>query len=209
MIKPGTIEDGYIFVGGDPAQEGNWRPVQSVKNEDAAQLTKAKDAATRAQTFGGYAEQFLERNRETGTGWFGPAQGLFPGKSGANIKAMNALQSRAAPMLRQAGDPSTKEMEMYKRGFPSTWNFGDANLEIVKDIRKDTAKAAAKASWLEKWGQTTGSLAGADAAFENWWASRQSPKASNSAPPPIAPPPRPKSGAAAMSDDQIKKALGF
>jgi hypothetical protein len=29
------------------------------------------------------------------------------------------------------------------------------------------------------------------------------------APPPIAPPPRPKSGAAAMSDDQIKKALGF
>jgi hypothetical protein len=189
MIKPGTIEDGYIFVGGDPAQQANWRPAQTLKDADATQLTKARDAAVRAQAFGGLAEQFLERNREAGTGWFGPAQGLFPGKSGSNVKAMNAIQSRAAPMLRQAGDPSTKEMEMYKSGFPSTWNFGDANLEIVKDIRKETAKVAARASWLEKWGQTTGSLAGADAAFENWWASRQSPKASKSSPPLPGPPP--------------------
>jgi hypothetical protein len=205
MIKPGTIEDGYIFVGGDPAQQANWRPAQTLKDADATQLTKARDAAVRAQAFGGLAEQFLERNREAGTGWFGPAQGLFPGKSGSNVKAMNAIQSRAAPMLRQAGDPSTKEMEMYKSGFPSTWNFGDANLEIVKDIRKETAKVAARASWLEKWGQTTGSLAGADAAFENWWASRQSPKAA----PLPGPAPRPKSGASALSDDELKKALGF
>jgi hypothetical protein len=205
MIKPGTIEDGYIFVGGDPAQQANWRPAQTLKDADATQLTKARDAAARAQTFGGYAEQFLERNRETGTGPLGFVQGWFPGKSGANIGAMNALQSRAAPMLRQAGDPSTKEMEMYKRGFPSPQNWGGANLEIVKDIRKDTAKAAARASWLEKWGQTTGSLAGADAAFENWWSSRQSPKAA----PLPGPAPRPKSGASALSDDELKKALGF
>lgn len=105
---------------------------------------------------------------------------------------MNAIQSRAAPMLRQAGDPSTKEMEMYKSGFPSTWNFGDANLEIVKDIRKETAKAAARASWLEKWGQTTGSLTGGDAAFETWWASRSA--GGQKKAPPIAPPPAANTG---------------
>lgn len=169
---PGTVEDGYIFIGGDPSQQTNWRPVQTLKEADASQLNKVRDAATRAQTFGGYAEQFLDRNRQTGTGPLAFMQGWFPSAAGANIGAMNALQSRAAPMLRQAGDPSTKEMEMYKKGFPSPQNFGSANEAIVKDIRKETAKVAARASWMEKWGQTTGSLTGADAAFEQWWANR-------------------------------------
>jgi hypothetical protein len=180
--RPGTVEDGYIFVGGDPGQEANWRPVQTLTGPDAAQLNTVREAAARARTFGGYADQFLDRNRETGTGPLAFMQGWLPTKAGANIGAMNALQSRAAPMLRQAGDPSTKEMEMYKKGFPSPNNYGPANEAIVKDIRKDTSRAAARAAWLEKWGQTTGSLTGGDAAFETWWASR------------IAPPPGGKAG---------------
>ena len=53
MIKPGTIEDGYIFVGGDPAQEGNWRPVQKVGSQDAAAISDMRGAATRSQNFAG------------------------------------------------------------------------------------------------------------------------------------------------------------
>lgn len=174
--RPGTVEDGYIFIGGDPGEQANWRPVQALKEADATQLNKVREDAARAQKFGGYAEQFLQRNRQTGTGPLAFMQGMFPSASGANIGAMNALQSRAAPMLRQAGDPSTKEMEMYKKGFPSTWYYGPTNKEIVGDIRKDTSRAAARAAWLEKWGQTTGSLAGADAAFEQWWSSRSGSK---------------------------------
>lgn len=190
--RPGTVEDGFIFIGGDPGQEANWRPVQTLEGADVAQLTKARDAAQRAQSFYGMAEQFMERNRRTGTGPLAFVQGALPGTAGSDIRAMTALQARAAPMLRTAGDPSTKEMEMYKAGFPSPANWRESNQAIVADLNRETSKAAARASYLEKWGQTTGSLAGADAAFERWWANRSA--GGQKKPPPVAPPPRAAGG---------------
>jgi hypothetical protein len=213
MIKPGTIEDGYIFVGGDPAQEGNWRPVQKVGSQDAAAISDMRGAATRSQNFATMADQFMALNRQTGTG---PARvaglgELLPGKTSANLQAMQAIASRAAPSMRVPGSGATsdKDMALYMASFPKITNWGGSNAEVTKGLKQEASKTAARAAWAEKWAQTTGSLNGADAAFENWWTSRQSPKASKSAPPLPGPAPRPKTGAGAMSDDQIRKALGF
>jgi len=193
MIKPGTIEDGYIFVGGDPAQEGNWRPVQKVGSQDAAAISDMRGAATRSQNFATMADQFMALNRQTGTG---PARvaglgELLPSKTSANLQAMQAIASRAAPSMRVPGSGSTsdKDMALYMASFPKITNWGGSNAEVTKGLKQEAAKTAARAAWAEKWAQTTGSLAGSDAAFENWWASRQSPKASKSSPPLPGPPP--------------------
>lgn len=193
MIKPGTIEDGYIFVGGDPAQQANWRPVQKVGSQDAAAISDMRGAATRSQNFATMADQFMALNRQTGTGparSFGLGE-LLPGKTSANLQAMEAIASRAAPSMRVPGSGATsdKDMALYMASFPKITNWGGSNAEVTKGLKQEASKTAARAAWAEKWAQTTGSLNGADTAFENWWTSRQSPKASKSAAPLPGPPP--------------------
>ena len=70
----------------------------------------------------------------------------------------------------------------------------------------------ARLAWNDAWFREKGNMKGAEEAFNRWWAnySKTNPeKATKAFPRSAPPPPRVKSGAAALSDDQIKKALGF
>lgn len=208
---PGTIEDGYIFVGGDPGKQSSWRPVQTPDRQEAAALADMREAANRTQNFSNMAQQFMALNRQTGTGpgrVFGLGE-LLPSKTSANLQAMQSIASRAAPSMRVPGSGATsdKDMALYLASFPKITNWGGSNQQIARELAKDAERSAARAAYNEKWVQTTGSLDGADAAFERWWANRQAGGAKR--PAPVSAPPRPKSGAAAMSDDQIKKELGY
>jgi hypothetical protein len=202
--RPGTVEDGYIFVGGDPGQEANWRPVQKVSSQDASAIADMRGAATRSQNFATMADQFMDLNRQTGTGparSFGLGE-LLPSKTAANLQAMEAIASRAAPSMRVPGSGATsdKDMALYMASFPKVTNWGGSNAEVTKGLKQDASKTAARAAWAEKWTQTTGSLTGADAAFETWWAGRSA--GGQKKAPPIAPPPGGNTGGGVISYDQ-------
>jgi hypothetical protein len=176
MIKPGTVEDGFIFIGGDPGQQANWRPVQKLNAQDSAAMSDIRGASGRAQNFANMANEFMRLNRQTGTGP-GRALGLgelLPSKTASNLQAMEAIASRAAPSMRVPGSGSTsdKDMALYLASFPKITNWGGSNAEVARGLNQEASKAAARAAYVEKWAQTTGSIAGADAAFENYWASR-------------------------------------
>ena len=204
--RPGTVEDGYIFVGGDPSQEANWRPVQKVGSQDAASISDMRAAAARSQNFATMADQFMGLNQQTGTGparSFGLGE-ILPSKTSANLQAMKAIASRAAPSMRVPGSGATsdKDMALYMASFPKVTNWGGSNAEVTRGLKEDAAKTAARAAWAEKWAQTSGTLTGADPAFETWWSSRQTPasKPAGKTPPPIPEAPRASSGPTVPSD---------
>jgi hypothetical protein len=197
---PGTVEDGFIFVGGDPSQQTNWRPVQKLGSQDAEALSGMRAASTRAQNFAGMADQFMALNRKTGTGPIraGGMGELLPSETAANLQAMKAIGARAAPSMRPPGSGATsdKDMALYQSAFPKVTNWGGSNAEVTRGLKEDASKTAARAAWAEKWAQTSGSLTGADTAFETWWSSRQNPasKPAGKTPPPINAPPSANSG---------------
>ena len=211
---PGTVEDGYIFLGGDPSQQTNWRPVKSTSTADAKAIADLREEAARKGNFASQAQQFMQLNRETGTGpgrSFGLGT-LMPSQTSSNIQAMQAIASRAAPAMRAPGSGATsdKDMSLYLASFPKVTNWGGSNQQITRTLSEDASRSAARAAFVEKWAQVNGNIVGADAAFDKYWSSRGNrPAAKPAQLPGPNTAPRPKSGAAALSDDQIKKALGF
>lgn len=124
-----------------------------------------------------------------------------PGLSAANPMDLSDGQSRdAAPReaFYRSPDGATRKNVSGDAGNPIVWTPSDDPQKARKD---------AKLAWNDRWYQRRGNLDGADAAFNQWWASYSG--GGQKKAPQIAPPPRANSGAAALSDDQIKKALGF
>lgn len=174
---------------GKPAlvrRKGKWYPVDQdpgAGGADSASMgdaekTRVKDAWKRAESklaVAQDAERFMDLNRKTGTGGLLAipylAETVAPFNS--NVSGMMALSNRMGPNFRQAGDPSTKEIQMYKRSAPNVDFPGNANARIQKDLQSDSDQASARAAFLDKWGQIKGTLAGGEEAFLRFWSQRQ------------------------------------
>lgn len=133
------------------------------------------------------AEKFvaLNKQKETG-GWLGVGTpwgsiGDIAASFDPNLAQMSALSNRMAPNFRQAGDPSTREMQMYKRSAPSIELPREANAQIQKDLQGDSDRAAAHAAFMDRWGQLNGTTAGGEEAFLRFWNQRQQKKAAPAA----------------------------
>ena len=79
---------------------------------------------------------------------------------------------------------------------------GNAGNPIVWTPESDPQKAYkdAKLAWNDRWFQRRGNLDGADAAFNQWWASQSG---GQKKAPPIAPPPRANNAFSGMSNEQV------
>ena len=89
------------------------------------------------------------------------------------VANMMAISNRMAPNFRQAGDPSTKELVMYKRSAPNVDFPGHTNAEIADDLKSKSTRENAHAAFLDSWANHHGTLAGADAAFLKFWTNWQ------------------------------------
>lgn len=133
-----------------------------------------------------------------------------PGLTPANPLDLTAGQSRdAAPrdIYYRSPDGATRKNVSGDAGNAILWTPGGN--ENPQKPRLD-----ARLAWNDAWFQRHGNMKGAEEAFNRWWAtySKANPEKATKAFPgarTVPPPPRVKSGAAALSDDQIKKALGF
>lgn len=156
-----------------PAKRGGGGLTEPDKNR----INKAWEAAKAAGAVARDANRFVELNEKQPTGGF---LGLnlpldlggvsdVAGMIDPEIASMNALSNRMAPNFRQAGDPSTKEIAMYRRSAPNVDIPGPANREIAMQLGADAGKSAARAAFIDRWGAQRGSLGGAEQAFEQWW----------------------------------------
>jgi hypothetical protein len=153
-------------------------------DQDAIQGAKDK-ARTSLQT-ATQAQRFVDLNRRNATG---PGAAISVGgfwglpkvnfadlgaamHGNADWQAMKSISSGTAPTMRipGSGSSSDTDVRLMKEGFPSVTNYGDANVTIKKRFQADSNKDAAYAAFVDKWSQVRGNLAGADAAFGQWWA---------------------------------------
>jgi hypothetical protein len=108
-----------------------------------------------------------------------------PGLTQDNPMDLTGGQSRdAAPReaFYRSPDGAVRRNVNGDAGNPIVWTPGDDPQKSRKD---------AKLAWNDRWYQKRGNLDGADAAFNQWWASYSG---SQKKAPPIAPPPRANSG---------------
>lgn len=183
--QTGTAPDGtrVIVRNGKIVPLGAPVPAGDVPKTDQEALDRARQEAEQARFQSRAAQQFLDINRETGTGGLRntvvnlPLVGTVldvPGIMRANSPnwgAMEAITAGAAPRQRVPGSGATSDFEtkMMLAGFPSVDKRGDTNTVIARRLANEDARARARASFLDTWVSTHGSLQGADAAFSKWW----------------------------------------
>lgn len=159
-------------------------PAKMVPDVDQQALDRARQEAEAARFQSRAAQQFLQYNRETGTGGLRNTQIGLPWGGGniidvpaimrqnsPNWGAMEGLTAAAAPRNRVPGSGATSDFEtrMMIAGFPSVDKRGDANSLIASRLANEDARARARAAFFDTWTKRTGSLNGADAAFSAWW----------------------------------------
>lgn len=153
---------------------------------DRALIRDLSTQADKALKVATNAERFVALNKEKDTGgWLGVGTpwgsiGDIAASFDPNLAQMSALSNRMAPNFRDAGDPSGREMQMYKRSAPTIELPRAANTQIQKDLQSDSDRAAARAAFMDRWGQLNGTLSGGEEAFLRFWNLRQQKKAAPS-----------------------------
>ena len=177
----------YRYDGGDPSARESWNLVTTSNPSDRSAMANALAQAGTARRTADTANQFLQRNRATGTGGIqsvfadkGPvgavaktaAGWLFP-HTYQNISTMDALTGR---MLRDNIAPGTAstlnsegEMRVAMSTLPSVNNPGPTNTTLAHELDLAAKIAEAKSQAMDAYVRTNGGLNG----FDQSWAPQE------------------------------------
>lgn len=170
---------------------GQWAPatgnVARGSTNDQEQLTKEREKYNKASNLASLANQFVQRNYDTGTGgigtqilnddgWIGnlarDVSRMVNPKAVNDISEMRAIQQRTLQSMIQPGTSgvynTATEQQMALSAFPSVKNFGPVNGQIARQLNLDLELQRQRFMLMDRWLKTRGTLAG----FEEFWAPR-------------------------------------
>lgn len=205
-IEPAWYEKPFRNPGGNPAGWGGQMATALTPLRNTAFINQIQAIQKNSPTGGGASLGNSEKEGQRLEGAFGSlAVGQDPealARTLSNVEGMvQAWQpglTPKSPMDLTAGqsrDPVPRGAFYRSPDGATRKNVsGDAGNPIVWTPENDPQKAYkdAKLAWNDRWYQRRGNLEGADAAFNQWWASYSS--GGQKKAPPIAPPPRANSG---------------
>lgn len=176
-----------IATGGVAQRSTAARPPRRSAGDERT-IREAREASEAASQSIASVGNFQELNRRQWTGGVLAIPGVAPAMAAFNpeIAGMRAITARIAPQQRvpNSGTTSDRDLSLFIQAGPDVGRPREANDLIISQARSEAARRRARSAWLERWAQRRGNLDGAQAAFDQWWASQS--------PPPQAPQQRPR-----------------
>lgn len=156
-----------LVISGPGTATGQPRRLSST---DADFLRDQRDAANAAEGAARAADQFLEINRRQPTGGIQrslPLATQVESTWNEDIAALQALNNRMAPGLRQPGSGamSDKDLAIFQRSIPNPDFPGPTNELLAGTIRFNANRQSAYITFLENWAERNGNLMGAQEAW--------------------------------------------
>lgn len=162
------------------APGGQAKGSRGLSAQEQKALITAREAASHGLDVATKGEEFIELNKEAGTGGvYGlPGVSEMVAPFNKHVASMHGLTNAMAPMLRAAGSGamSDKDVALFKRSVPNADFPGPTNKKIQERLQGESDRKAAYAAFLDKWAQTRGTLQGADTAFLQFWRDREAKK---------------------------------
>jgi len=158
-----------------PLGEGGAAPtggVSGLKDKELKELVDTRQAAQNTRLAREKANEFMDINREVGTGGL-MALPLAPEMIGAfnpKVSAMRGLSNAMIPGMHVTPGPMTDaDAKLYKSAIPNVNLPGPTNAHLTKSIERQEQQAAARAAFYERWAAKRGTLNGAAQAFNSFW----------------------------------------
>ncbi len=156
-----------LVISGPGTTTGQPRRLSST---DADFLRDQRDAANAAEGAARAADQFLDINRRQPTGGIQrslPLATQIESTWNPDIAALQALNNRMAPGLRQPGSGamSDKDLSIFQRSIPNPDFPGPTNELLAGTIRFNANRQSAYITFLENWAERNGNLMGAQEAW--------------------------------------------
>lgn len=182
----GHVEDGYMFMGGDPRSESSWRPVargatyangrsRGLTPKEQAELAEAREAARNALSVLPDLERFSQINDNTRSGGLMavPFVDRVVGAFDPGVAQLNEISARLAPAQRQAGSGtmSDRDLALFLQSVPSVQRPEDANDALIERGRAEGRRRQAYADFIDRYAAENGTLSGADELFRSLVAS--------------------------------------
>lgn len=226
---PGTVMGNHVYIGGDPADQKSWRHVGAL-NQDFGEARDKMGRIDRAKgPVAGETTNGLWPDLRTGA--MADILSHIPGTPSYNMKAdlspvMASTTLGTIAEAKQGGaslgvNPTDRDAAIYAKavqnlddlGVPARQYLNELNVAGSVLSRRYPGLTADQPLILQE-GRSRADLPKGAFYRDPQGNVRRNDNADRGNPiirkaPPIAPPPRAKSGAAALSDDQIRKALGF
>jgi len=185
---PGTVEDGFIFLGGDPSQQSSWRKANpfeaALENKkyadtaavarakrDEAKVTAAADAVTQSAQTAALADQIqgLLRRQSTGPG------AIVAKPFSADLQSLERLGQEGVfgNLDKLKGPMSDKDIAFLKSQSVSPTLWGKENQRIVDLMRWSAKRSQEYESGLNAWTERLGSPSARNAqglSYDAWWA---------------------------------------
>lgn len=161
-----------VFRGGQWVNAGTAPGSVSAKRltpQEQIQLKEAREAAGTSDEAARMAEQFVELNKQQGSGqlWAIPGTAAVAGAFDPEIAQMNSLTAKMAPAQRVPGSGTTsdRDLSLYLQAVPGMNRPGPANAAIARQAREDAQRRADRAAFMDRYAAERGTLQGADEAY--------------------------------------------
>jgi len=227
--KPGTVMGNHVYVGGDPGDQKSWKHVGALVQEfGGAQDKMDRINRARGPVSGETTNGLFPDLR---TGMFGQIMNKIPGSPSYNMTADLAPVTANTTLgtiseAKQGGaslgvNPTDRDAAIYAKAVQNLEDVGVPASQYLRELntaggvlgRRYPGLTADQPLILQE-GRSRADLPKGAFYQDPQGNVRRNDNADRGNPiikkaPPIPPPPGGKAGASAMSDDQIRKALGF
>lgn len=176
----GTVQAGYMFMGGDPAQQASWRAVapsgthasgrpRGLSANEQKELAAAREAARDALSILPDLERFSRLNTEQDSGgiYALPLVDRIAGARDPEASQMNEITARMAPAQREPGSGTTSDtdLRLFLQASPSIQRPREANQALIERGRAEGRRRQAYADFIDRYAAERGTLSGADELF--------------------------------------------